>query len=608
MSNIIELLHELITPEILAFAQDEDGTNDNKKGALGVLYGLLAVRLSDEMTANRLASLDDDAVIDGERILGELFKGDDTAVNSTGLLSTLTQVISTQFKLAPESANTLALAGLPLAYNQIKQLAGDNVSAFLTPQKDALVATLPTWLTALLPIGVLSGLGLGLSSAAAAPTNPLVELPVPETPVVPEPTQITPESITPTHESNNTNETSDTTTHVATTVAPTLPITEPTNTESTPHQTAPTTPAAPIIPPAAQPTNQPKKGGFLKSFLPFVAALIIAIIVWLMLKSCQQQPTQVAVPPPPTLEQIQANIAIPATLKLALNETGDGLYAFDGNVGSDGLGEQIKQAVFSIFGKFDKVKIGVNHDVAKEMPVLQYLPQLLGFMKGVPDASITIDGKSIWVNSSNPEALAKLIQDLQTALPKDFNIAAEPKLNAEEAVAKSLEEAKIAIDGLNANSSPEALVRALNLQIINFASGSSEIPTQNKEILDKAVALIGEMSNIHLAIVGHTDNQGSMESNQKLSESRANAVREYLVSKGANPASLITHGASFNEPIASNATEQGRFANRRIEFVLADTSTVQTIDQKSMPDTTIEETGDAVEEVILEEVVEESNQ
>lgn len=527
MSSIIEKLHETVTPEILAFVQDSDGDDDSKKGVLGVLYGFLTARLTDKDTAERLASLDNESLANGELVLEKLIGDTDTPVNGAGLLSALSQTLGTQFGISQDTASTLSLAGLPLAYSKLKQLAGEQgVFAFLSPEKDNLIAGLPTWLTALLPAGLIGGLGLG--SLAAAPVNPLV----------------------------------------ATEVAPVVPVTPVT--PVTPVASAPT-PVAPVSAPVVVQKTEDKKesGGFLKALLPFIAALILALIAWLMLKSCQKQPVQVAVPPAPTPEQVEKVNAVPATLRLALDETGNGLYAFDANVGSEGFGDELTNVVASVFGVTDKAKVNVGKDIAKEMPVMQYLPQLLGFMKGVPDASVSIDGKTIRLNASNPEALAKLINDIKTALPADFVVEAEPVLDAETAVAQSLEAAKTAIDGLTASSTADELVRALNLQIINFASGSSQIPTANQEILDKAAVLMNEIDNVRLNIVGHTDNQGSMQSNQKLSESRAKAVRDYLVSKGVNGELLSIHGASFTEPVASNATEQGRFANRRIEFALS---------------------------------------
>ena len=112
------------------------------------------------------------------------------------------------------------------------------------------------------------------------------------------------------------------------------------------------------------------------------------------------------------------------------------------------------------------------------------------------------------------------------------------------------------------------MINALNLQIINFATDSTAIPAENQEILDLAAQKLASLPQITLRITGHTDKQGDHAYNQKLSESRAAAVRDYLVSKGVPAERLTVAGASFDRPVASNATEQGRFQNRRIEFTL----------------------------------------
>lgn len=69
-------------------------------------------------------------------------------------------------------------------------------------------------------------------------------------------------------------------------------------------------------------------------------------------------------------------------------------------------------------------------------------------------------------------------------------------------------------------------------------------------------------------VAGHTDSVGGDEVNQRLSEQRANAVTQFLIAQGINSQRFITVGAGKRYPIASNDTEAGRAANRRVEITL----------------------------------------
>src|SRR5690606_30942259 len=85
--------------------------------------------------------------------------------------------------------------------------------------------------------------------------------------------------------------------------------------------------------------------------------------------------------------------------------------------------------------------------------------------------------------------------------------------------------------------------------------------------LNKVAALHIEQ-NCSLKLAGHTDNTGSMQTNMRLSKERAEAVKAYLVSKGANPSRIEATGYGPTQPIASNNTAAGRQENRRVEFTL----------------------------------------
>ena len=102
---------------------------------------------------------------------------------------------------------------------------------------------------------------------------------------------------------------------------------------------------------------------------------------------------------------------------------------------------------------------------------------------------------------------------------------------------------------------------------LEFDLGKSTIRSTSFPSLNKVAALLIE-KNFSLKLAGHTDNTGSMQTNLRLSKERAEAVKAYLVSKGANPSRIEATGYGPNQPIATNATAEGRQQNRRVEFTL----------------------------------------
>lgn len=102
---------------------------------------------------------------------------------------------------------------------------------------------------------------------------------------------------------------------------------------------------------------------------------------------------------------------------------------------------------------------------------------------------------------------------------------------------------------------------------LEFDLGKATIRSKSFSTLDKVAALLVE-KNFSLKLAGHTDNSGSMALNLRLSKERAEAVKAYLVNKGANASRIEATGYGPNQPIASNATAEGRQQNRRVEFTL----------------------------------------
>jgi outer membrane protein OmpA-like peptidoglycan-associated protein len=103
---------------------------------------------------------------------------------------------------------------------------------------------------------------------------------------------------------------------------------------------------------------------------------------------------------------------------------------------------------------------------------------------------------------------------------------------------------------------------------ITFALNSSDLNGQFFNALDGVSMVLKEYDKTVVEVAGHTDSSGSDQYNQALSERRAQAVAGYLGSHGVKTQRLITIGAGEGHPVASNDTEQGRSANRRVELTI----------------------------------------
>ena len=101
-----------------------------------------------------------------------------------------------------------------------------------------------------------------------------------------------------------------------------------------------------------------------------------------------------------------------------------------------------------------------------------------------------------------------------------------------------------------------------------FAFDKFDLNDEARAMLDEVVAWLQDNPELTVEIGGHTDNRGSDEYNQKLSENRAKAVYDYFVQHGVEAGRLSYKGYGESQPIATNDTEEGRQANRRVELKL----------------------------------------
>jgi OOP family OmpA-OmpF porin len=102
--------------------------------------------------------------------------------------------------------------------------------------------------------------------------------------------------------------------------------------------------------------------------------------------------------------------------------------------------------------------------------------------------------------------------------------------------------------------------------VVLFNFNSAEVNSEAYPMLNDAILILKKNPDLKVQIDGHTDNVGSAAYNMTLSLKRAEAIKEFFVSRGIDPKRLSTKGFGFTKPAASNNTEKGRAKNRRVEF------------------------------------------
>jgi outer membrane protein OmpA-like peptidoglycan-associated protein len=121
---------------------------------------------------------------------------------------------------------------------------------------------------------------------------------------------------------------------------------------------------------------------------------------------------------------------------------------------------------------------------------------------------------------------------------------------------------------LNFNLQPIEVGMVVNLKKVLFRQGTAELLNDSYTELDEVFHFLSDNPPVRIELAGHTDNQGSAKANLKLSQSRVDAVKKYLTGKGVQPNRITGKGYGGTKPIASNATEETRKLNRRVEFMI----------------------------------------
>ena len=128
--------------------------------------------------------------------------------------------------------------------------------------------------------------------------------------------------------------------------------------------------------------------------------------------------------------------------------------------------------------------------------------------------------------------------------------------------------------GVQVTQTPDNQLKLHIPNDISFQTGRADLEPRLRPILDQFAQGLGQQPGTEVFIVGHADSTGSDAINNPLSQQRANSVRDYLVSRGADSRIIRTEGRGSREPVASNATDAGRAQNRRVEIFLSERASV----------------------------------
>ena len=168
-------------------------------------------------------------------------------------------------------------------------------------------------------------------------------------------------------------------------------------------------------------------------------------------------------------------------------------------------------------------------------------------LKRVSRGQLSINGNLVEVKGevANEAQRQQVVSDMASALNPTYTVKNSLRVSAGE-------------QGM--------LDRTLANRIVEFQSGSSTLTPQGRSVLDEMAAALLKISGRTVEVAGHTDSQGSRDTNIALAVARAETVKAYLGTKGVSPASVQTLGVGPDRPLADNASPEGRARNRRIEF------------------------------------------
>ena len=244
-----------------------------------------------------------------------------------------------------------------------------------------------------------------------------------------------------------------------------------------------------------------------------------------------------------------------------------GVPTLNATVGSEA---EKKTLVDALTAKFGEGKFNANITVDPETKPASWLDKLQGLLPlmALPGAEVKLTGEKIELSGTAADAKLGWLDKLKNLFGAGFTIGT---FDVKQAVASAKDTFMNAFSAFKSDDCVAGdVAKVLNLQVINFATGS-DVPPQDAQLaLAKSAELLKNCATasktVKMEIGGYSDNVGKAQSNLALSKKRAEAVRAYLVKHGVPADALTAQGFGDANPVADNSTASGRFANRRIEF------------------------------------------
>lgn len=190
---------------------------------------------------------------------------------------------------------------------------------------------------------------------------------------------------------------------------------------------------------------------------------------------------------------------------------------------------------------------------------------------GAPvDARYRADSAMIGVRYSFGETPAP-VQVAEAAPPPPPPPPAPPLDTDGDGVPDSIDKCPNTPHGFKVDADGCIIQQTLVVRSVDFEFNSARLTAPSRDTLDEVAAGLAGQGSLNVEVNGYTDSVGSAAYNLKLSQQRADAVRDYLVSKGVDGSRLAARGFGKDNPIAANDTDEGRALNRRVEFEVQNT-------------------------------------